>query len=112
MASRYLRNDESITFSGAVYRGGADKDNGSTGFIESVSFPVEEDSILEELANEIKWLNRKIKETVTLDIYNYNHVVDFTERIKFRGQEYYLVSNIIKQTVRELKQSVTMARWY
>lgn len=112
VASRYLRNDESITFSGAVYRGGADKDNGSTGFIESVSFPVEEDSILEELANEIKWLNRKIKETVTLDIYNYNHVVDFTERIKFRGQEYYLVSNIIKQTVRELKQTVTMARWY
>ena len=74
--------------------------------------PVEEDSILRELTTEIKWLNRRIKETITMDIYNYSHVLDFTERIAFRGHEYYLVSNRISRTVRELKQTVTMVRWY
>lgn len=113
-ASRYLRNEESITLGGAVYSGKEkdDAQNSSLGFIDTASFPVEEESILEELTNEIKWLNRKIKETVNMDIYNYPHVVDFSERIRFRGHEYYLVSNTITRTTRKLKQAVSLVRWY
>ena len=47
-----------------------------------------------------------------MDIYNYGHVVDFSERVRFRGHEYYLVSNAVSQTTRELKQSVQLVRWY
>ena len=113
-ASRYLRNEESITLGGAVYSGKEkdDAQNSSLGFIDTASFPVEEESILEELTNEIKWLNRRIKETVNMDIYNYPHVIDFSERIRFRGYEYYLVSNTITRTTRELKQAVSLVRWY
>lgn len=113
-ASRYLRNEESITLGGAVYSGKEkdDAQNSSLGFIDTASFPVEEESILEELTNEIKWLNRRIKETVNMDIYNYPHVVDFSERISFRGHEYHLVSNTITRTTRELKQAVSLVRWY
>ncbi len=108
-ASRYLLNQESLSLGGAHYG----KDSSSSySLLEEANFPVEEESILRELTREIKWLNRKIKETVTMDIYNYSHVLDFTERIAFRGHEYYLVSNRISRTVRELKQNVTMVRWY
>ncbi len=108
-ASRYLLNQESLSLGGANY---GDDSSSSYSLLEEANFPVEEESILKQLTADIKWLNRRIKETVTMDIYNYGHVLDFTERISFRGCEYYLVSNRISRTVRELKQTVTMVRWY
>ena len=52
-------------------------------------------------------------------LYNYsrnllvkNPAVDFSERVRFRGHEYYLVSNAVSQTTKELKQSVQLVRWY
>lgn len=74
--------------------------------------PTSDRDKLSAYLNDLKWLNRKIKETVTMDIYNYGHVVDFSERVRFRGHEYYLVSNAVSQTTRELKQSVQLVRWY
>ena len=108
-ASRYLLNQESLSLGGAHYG----KDSSSNySLLDEANFPVEEESMLRELTREIKWLNRRIKETITMDIYNYGHVLDFTERIAFHGHEYYLVSNRISRTVRELKQTITMVRWY
>lgn len=47
-----------------------------------------------------------------MDIYNYNHVVDFTDAIIFKGNNYYLDSNTISQTPTELKQSIQLVRWF
>ena len=111
-ASRYLQNQESITLGGANY-GDSDNPLGRGNRLkESIEVPTSDRDKLKAYLNELKWLNRKIKETVTMDIYNYGHVVDFSERVRFRGHEYYLVSNAVSQTTRELKQSVQLVRWY
>lgn len=68
--------------------------------------------MLKRLTKELKWLNRRIKKTVSMDIYNYGHALDFFEKIRFNGHDYFLVSNEISQTTRELKQSITIVRWY
>lgn len=111
VASRYMRNEESITLGGARYSSSNDSDDGNS-FIEEANFPVEESEILKGLTRELKWLNRRIKETVTVDIYNYDHVLDFFEKIRLFGCDYFLVSNEISQTTRELKQSIAIVRWY
>ncbi|ORT99033.1 hypothetical protein D081_2212 [Anaerovibrio sp. JC8] len=111
-ASRYLHNQESITLGGANY---GDKDNPlgkGNRLKESVEVPTSDTDKLEAYLSELKWLNRKVKETVTMDIYNYGHVIDFSERVRFRKHEYYLVSNTVSQTTRELKQSIQLVRWY
>ena len=112
VASRYLTNQESITLGGANY---GDNENplGSGNVLkESVNVPTNDKSVMNSYLNELKWLNRKIKETVSMDIYNYNHVIDFSERVKFKGNTYFLQSNNITQTTKELKQSITLVRWY
>ena len=84
------------------------------------SFPVRESEIKDALNAALRWLHRKIQETVTLDLIarvdngipSINHIVDFTERIKFDGNEYFLVSNRITFTPRKLIQNLQLIRWY
>ena len=88
--------------------------------IADTSFPVRELNLLRELTSDLLWLNRKIEETVTVDLISkiidgvpkINHIVDFTQRIKFNGAEYYLVSNKISFTPRKLIQKLQLIRWY
>ena len=40
------------------------------------------------------------------------HIVDFTERIRFDGNEYFLMSNSVELTPRSLRQVIKMTRWY
>lgn len=80
--------------------------------IDFSKVPTDDKDVLLKYTKAVMWLNRKVRETVEMDIYEYNHVVDFTERVRFRGNEYYLSSNKISQTTRELKQTVTLVRWY
>ena len=61
---------------------------------------------------ELKRLNRKIKETVSFDVYNLSHIVDFTDAITFNGNRYYLESNKTSLTPTEFKQSLELVRWY
>lgn len=75
-------------------------------------FPTNDPNALAILYEAIKWLNRKVKETITMNIYDFNHVIDFTDRVRFKGNDYFLVSNTITQTTRELKQRITAVRWY
>ena len=79
---------------------------------EDGMFPIVEKDILEQLTGELKWLNRRTKETVTMNVYNYEHVVDFTDKVKFKGHEYFLEQNQIQQDIKSLKQSLTLVRWY
>ena len=77
------------------------------------SFPIVGDDKLIEITNAIKDLNRKTKETVTLTLYDYEHLIDFNDRIALYGNEYFLVSNTLTTTphVRD-QQNLTLVRWY
>ena len=83
-------------------------------------FPVVGAEYLRMLTREIEWLNRKTQETVTVEIRariqngipDIDHIVDFTERIRFEGHEYFLQSNTVELTPRLLRQTIKMVRWY
>ena len=83
-------------------------------------FPVVGTDYLRALTREIEWLNRKTQETITVEIRAWirsgipdiGHIVDFTERIRFDGHEYFLQSNTVELTPRLLRQTIKMVRWY
>ena len=83
-------------------------------------FPVVGMDYLRALTQEIEWLNRKTQETVTVEIRarirsgvpDIDHVVDFTERIRFEGHEYFLQSNTVEITPHLLRQTIKMVRWF
>ena len=83
-------------------------------------FPVVGAEYLQTLTRAIEWLNRKTQETVTVEIRarirsgipDIDHIVDFTERIRFEGHEYFLQSNTVELTPRLLRQTIKMVRWY
>ena len=83
-------------------------------------FPVVGTDYLRALTREIEWLNRKTQKTVTVEIRariqngapDVDHIVDFTERIRFEGHEYFLQSNTVALTPRLLRQTIKMVRWY
>ena len=83
-------------------------------------FPVVGTDYLRALTREIEWLNRKTQETVTVEIRarirsgvpDIDHIVDFTERIRFEEHEYFLQSNTVELTPRLLRQTIKMVRWY
>ena len=87
--------------------------------IADTSFPVRELDLLKELTDDLKWLNRKIQVTVTLDLISkiengvpaLKHIVDFTERVRLDGVDYFLVSNTITFTPRSLIQKLQLVRW-
>lgn len=74
-------------------------------------FPVKGLAMLDKLTKAIEWLDQKIQETVSTTVYQYPHVIDFTDRIKLDGNEYYLVSNTISKSTKEMKQEIVMVRW-
>ena len=83
-------------------------------------FPVVGTDYLRALTREIEWLNRKTQETITVEIRarirsgvpDIDHIVDFTERIRFEGHEYFLQSNMVELTPRLLRQTIKMVRWF
>ena len=83
-------------------------------------FPVVGADYLRTLTREIEWLHRKTQETITVEIRarirsgvpDIDHIVDFTERIRFEGHEYFLQSNTVELTPRLLRQTIKMVRWY
>lgn len=79
----------------------------------STDFPVVNNDTIIKLVNAIGWLNRKTQETISMDIYDYPHVIDFNDRIIFNGNVYFLESNSVVKTPRIVnKQSIKIVRWY
>lgn len=77
------------------------------------SFPVEGEDMLQFLTDYIVWLNRKTEETVTVDVYDYPHIIDFNDRVVFGGNRYYLRSNIFTMSAKIInRQSLELVRWY
>ena len=75
-------------------------------------FPIYDSDTLKKLTRDIEWLNRKTEERLTMDIWQYGHLIDFTDRVKYQGNTYYLESNQVSRTPTELKQTVTIVRWF
>ena len=104
LGSSYARDEEDAPFTSLI----------------DTEFPVKGEAYLKELTQAILWLNRKTQEIITLEVYaniqdgvpDVGYIVDFTERIKFEGQEYFLQSNAVELTPRSLKQTIKMTRWY
>ena len=77
------------------------------------SFPVDGYDKLQYLTSQIEWLDRKTEESVTLDIYDYPHLIDFNDRIIWNGNTYYLRSNTaMKSETIVNKQTLEFVRWY
>lgn len=120
-ASQYTI-DQSALGLGSHYSSYYDGDDAYVPFSSLIDteFPVEGEEYLAILTQAIEWLNRKVQETVTVEIHanirdgvpDVEHIVDFTERIRFDGNEYFLVSNSVELTPRRLRQVVKMTRWY
>ena len=116
-ASRFTVEQSNLSLGSSYSR--EDYDAPFTSLIDT-EFPVKGEAYLKELTQAILWLNRKTQETVTLEVYanicdgvpDVGHIVDFTERIRFEGQEYFLQSNAVELTPRSLKQTIKMTRWY
>ena len=118
-ASRFTIDQSNLSL-GAEYGNDDDDDGPKYASLVDTEFPVSGYDYLEELTKAIEWLNRKTQETVTVEIHanirdgvpDVNHIVDFTERIRFQGQEYFLISNNVELTPRSLRQTIKMTRWY
>ena len=116
-ASRFTVEQSNLSLGSSYSRD--EEDAPFTSLIDT-EFPVKGEEYLKELTQAILWLNRKTQEIVTLEIYaniqngvpDVGHIVDFTERIKFEGQEYFLQSNAVELMPRSLKQTIKMTRWY
>ena len=77
------------------------------------SFPVYGLATLVSLTGKLAALNRKTCEHVSVDVYDYNHVIDFNDRIIFNGHDYYLEQNIVTKTPRIVnRQSLDLVRWF
>ena len=88
--------------------------------IVDTSFPVNDIAMLYSLTDEIYWMNRKTEERIRLNLISeirngipeQTHIIDFTERVLFDGNEYFLESNRIQFTPRRLIQHLQLVRWY
>ena len=116
-ASRFTVEQSNLSL-GSRYSG--DDDDAPFTSLIDMEFPVKGEAYLKELTQAILWLNRKTQEIVTLEVFaniqdgvpDVGHIADFTERIKFEGNEYFLQSNAVELTPRSLKQTIKMTRWY
>ena len=115
-ASQFTIEQSNLSL-GAQYGGNGELPYSS---LIDTEFPVVGTEYLRALTREIEWLNRKTQETVTVEIRarirsgvpDIDHIVDFTERIRFEGHEYFLQSNAVELTPRLLRQTIKMVRWF
>lgn len=109
-ASKYIVDQSNLNLGGKYPDNSSESYQGAALF--DTSFPISDTATLKKLTKDIEWLNRKTEEKVSMDIWQYPHLIDFTDKILFNGAAYFLESNQVTQTPRELKQTVTMIRWY
>ena len=110
-ASKYLI-DQSNTNLGSTYPGDDASMFGTALFDTDFPVAASDTGTLIALTKSIEWLNRKTEERISMDIWQYSHVIDFTDKIIYNGNVYYLESNTISRSPRELKQSIEIVRWY
>lgn len=119
-ASQYTIDQSNLSLNNKHLTASGRNTNPDASSLIDTEFPIYEEDYLAELTKAINWLHRKTQETVTLEIISHirdgvpeiQHIVDFTELIRFQGNEYFLVSNQVALTPRSFQQTITMTRWY
>lgn len=84
------------------------------------SIAVEDAAMRQAIYDEMKWMDRRVREEVQLDIvdniaggaHTIQHIFDFFTRYRLDGKEYFLVSNTVTLTPRSFTQSLRLVRWY
>lgn len=109
-ASRYSEEQANRSM-GASYH----VDSGDEGLegqaIVDTNFPVSDEATTNALTAELKWMNGAKEERVNTTVWGYS-VIDFTKRVIFRGNTYYLERNVLTKNAHELKQALDLVRWY
>lgn len=85
----------------------------------SSSLPKSDPSLLQLFVDEIRAYNRSIQETISLNVISPvvngkikdKHIIDFTDRILYRGNTYYLESNTVTLNMSSFTQALTFTRW-
>lgn len=101
-------------------RGGHWVTNNGDTMQDSNKFPVNDRDTVAALYAELKWMNRRTQEQISLDVIGnvtngvseITHVFDFDTRYTLGGNEYYLVSNTVTLNPRQLIQTLNLVRWY
>lgn len=84
------------------------------------SIAVEDAAMRKAIYDELKWMDRRVREEVQLDIvdniaggvHTIRHIFDFFTRYRLDGKEYFLVSNQVALTPRLFTQTIRLVRWY
>lgn len=101
-------------------RGGHWVTNNGDTMQDSNAFPVNDRDTVADIYNELRWMNRKTMERVSLQVIgtvengesqDVTHIFDFDTRYTLDGAEYFLVSNTVSWTPREFVQSLQLVRW-
>ena len=119
----YPYADSMNRYAGEIWkltRGGRWVTNNGDTIADSNSFPVNDRATIEAIYQELKWMNRRTQERVTVDIIgtideavsDVTTVFDFFYRYELDGHEYYLVSNTVSYTSRQFVQTLNLVRWY
>ena len=106
--NRYVIDQSNLGLGGKYANSGSS----SGAALFDTEFPVKGKETLKQLTRDIEWLNRKTEERISMDLWQFPHVLDFTDRIIYKGNAYYLESNQVVRTPTELKQSIEIVRWY
>lgn len=110
-ASKYVLDQSNLNL-GSKYDD--DEDSGSLigAALFDTEFPVKDEDTLISLTKDIEWLNRKTEERISMDIWQYEHVIDFTDKVILNGHTYFLESNQVTKTPTECRQTVELVRWF
>ena len=84
------------------------------------SIAVEDAAMRKAIYDEMKWMDRKVREEVQLDIvdniaggvHTIRHIFDFFTRYRLDGKEYFLMSNNVTLTPRSFIQTLRLVRWF
>ncbi len=109
-ANKYIIDQSNLNLGSSYPKDDGGQIEGAALF--DTEFPIYDSATLKKLTRDIEWLNRRTEEKITMDIWQNGHLIDFTDRIRYRGNTYYLESNQVSRTPTELRQTVTMVRWY
>lgn len=77
------------------------------------SFPIADTDTLVVVTSALMSLNRRTRETVSMEISDFEHIITFEDQVIFEGNTYHLQSNTIEKTPKiKNKQSISIVRWY
>ncbi len=90
-----------------------------SGILQESPFPILDEHLIERYYNEIVAHYGRVQETLQIDLkpvvvggkIGIEHIIDFTDQVRYMGNTYFLVSNEVKSDSRSFTESLTLVRW-